>query len=75
MIGTGVDVTATGLEAIEAIVAVAPDWLAPRASLVVELAPHQVEAATELARDAGFSAAEVRPDLAGRARTLVATRS
>lgn len=62
----------TGLEQIEAVVAGAPAWLARPGSLVVEIAPHQRAAATALALDAGFADAEVRPDLAGRARTLVA---
>ena len=62
----------TGLEDIERIVAEAPPWLARPGVLVVELAPHQAEAAIALARDAGFTSAEVRLDLAGRERMLVA---
>ncbi|MGH9151326.1 MAG: peptide chain release factor N(5)-glutamine methyltransferase [Acidimicrobiales bacterium] len=62
----------TGLEQIEAIVAGAPAWLARPGALVVEIAPHQRAAATALVLDAGFVEVEVRPDLAGRARTLVA---
>jgi release factor glutamine methyltransferase len=63
----------TGLEAIGEIVAAAPRWLDPAGStLVVELAPHQAEAATGLARAAGFADVVVRPDLAGRDRVLVA---
>ena len=65
----------TGLEAIEAIVRAAPRWLAPRSALVVELAPHQADAATALALEAGFSEAFVRADLAGRPRVLVARLS
>ena len=42
------------------------------AALVVELAPHQGAAATELARAAGFADVEVRRDLADRDRVLVA---
>ncbi len=38
----------SGLEAIEEIVSQAPPWLAPRAALVVEIAPHQAEAARPL---------------------------
>ena len=60
-----------GLEQIEHIVTGAPAWLARPAALVVELAPHQAEAAAQLARDAGFVEVSVRPDLAGRARALV----
>ena len=61
----------TGLEQIEHIVAGAPAWLARPGALVVELAPHQSDAAAALARDAGFVDVVVRPDLAGRARALV----
>jgi release factor glutamine methyltransferase len=62
----------TGLEAIETIVAGAVDWLAPGAALVVELAPDQGEAAVNLARGRGYGHAEIRPDLSGRPRMLVA---
>jgi release factor glutamine methyltransferase len=65
----------TGLEAIEVIVADAPGWLDPRGgALVVELAPHQATTAQDLARTAGFATVEVRRDLAGRERVLVARR-
>ena len=62
----------TGLEDIERIVAEAPRWLTRPGALVVELAPHHAGAAIALARAAGFASAEVRPDLAGRDRALVA---
>ena len=62
----------TGLEQIEAIVEEAPGWLSRPGVLVVEVAPHQHRAAVALALEAGFVEAEVRPDLAGRARALVA---
>jgi release factor glutamine methyltransferase len=63
----------TGLEAIEAIVAGAPDWLdADGAALVVEIAPGQSDAVLALARAAGFDDAHVARDLAGRDRVLVA---
>jgi release factor glutamine methyltransferase len=61
----------TGLEQIEQIVAEAPAWLTRPGALVVEIAPHQADAAGALARDAGFVDVEVRPDLAGRPRALV----
>jgi release factor glutamine methyltransferase len=62
----------TGLEALEILVTDALAWLAPGASLVLELAPHQ--AATMMARalNAGYFDVHVRPDLTGRARVLVA---
>ena len=62
----------TGLEQVDAIVSEAPRWLARPGALVVEIAPHQAEAALALASGAGFTDAEVRPDLAGRLRALVA---
>lgn len=64
-----------GLAAIRAIVAAAPEWLAPHGVLVVEIGADQGSAAAESARAAGFDAVEVRPDLAGRDRVLVARRS
>lgn len=62
----------TGLEAVEAIVLGAPEWLVPGGSLVLELAPHRAGPVRELAGGAGFVEVEVRPDLAGRERVLVA---
>ncbi len=61
----------TGLEAVGAIVAGASVWLARPAALVVEIAPHQAERATALAREAGFADVDVRADLSGRPRALV----
>jgi release factor glutamine methyltransferase len=63
-----------GTEAIAEIVAGAGRWLAPGGAVVVEIAPHQAEDAAELARRAGFGEVEIRPDLTGRARVLVARR-
>jgi release factor glutamine methyltransferase len=62
----------TGLEAFEEIVAAAPEWLEPGGVLVLELAPDQTGAVSELARAAGFATVEVHRDLAGRERVLVA---
>jgi release factor glutamine methyltransferase len=62
----------TGLEAFEVLVAAAPEWLDPKGTLVLELAPHQAGPVTELARAAGFVDVEVHEDLAGRDRVLVA---
>ncbi len=63
---------ATGLEHLERIVDEAPRWLARPGALVVELAPHQAGAVSAAARAVGFSEVEVRPDLAGRDRMVVA---
>ncbi len=62
----------TGLEAIERIVAEAPDWLAPGGVLVVEIGDDQGAAASALARRAGLVDPAIHPDLAGRDRALVA---
>ncbi len=62
----------SGLEAIEKVVASAPDWLRAHGALVVEIAPHQDVAVLELAREADFREAMVEEDLAGRPRALVA---
>jgi release factor glutamine methyltransferase len=62
----------TGLEAIEEILVGAPEWLTPSGALVVEIAPWQGERVLERARAAGFGSSEVRPDLAGRPRVLLA---
>lgn len=61
-----------GLDDIRVIIDESPGWLSPRGSLVVELAPGQVAAATDLARSAGFSSVRSANDLAGRQRALIA---
>jgi release factor glutamine methyltransferase len=62
----------TGLEAIEHLVARAASWLAPTGALVLEIGATQGPATVALARAAGFTHVEVRPDLAGRDRILIA---
>ena len=62
----------SGTEAIELLLESARDWLAPGASFVCEIAPHQAGAMSERARVLGYTEAMVRDDLAGRARVLVA---
>ncbi len=47
-------------------------WLAPGGSLVVELAPGQAGAAQRRAIELGYARTDVRDDLAGRPRMLVA---
>ena len=65
----------TGLEAIDAILSGAGDWLTRPAAVVLEHAPHQADEVAEVARAAGFDDVEVRPDLSGTARMVVARRS
>ena len=69
--GPGSDGT-PGLAGVEAVLAQARAWLRRPAVVVVELAPHQAEAATVLARRLGYHEVRVEPDLAGRRRALVA---
>ncbi|MGH9022407.1 MAG: N5-glutamine methyltransferase family protein, partial [Acidimicrobiia bacterium] len=64
----------TGLEAIACVVLGGVDWLAPAGILVCELAPSQAEAATGLARRAGYERVSIRRDWSGRERVLVAGR-
>jgi release factor glutamine methyltransferase len=64
----------TGLEAIEQLARQAPEWLDATGTFVCEIAPHQAEAATKVARAAGFEGMLVRPDLTGRDRVLVARK-
>jgi len=61
-----------GLDAVREIVGGAGRWLARPGILVVEVAPHQASVAVELARGAGASRAEIRTDMTGRDRALVA---
>ncbi len=62
----------TGIEDVAEIVGGTRRWLRPGGAVVVEIAPHHAEGAVDLARGAGLVGAEVRPDLAGRPRILVA---
>jgi release factor glutamine methyltransferase len=62
----------TGLESIEVIVASAPQWLRPEGALVIEIGETQGDAVAALAGAAGFVHVEVRPDVNGRPRALLA---
>ncbi len=61
-----------GLDDIERIVRDAPTWLARPGALVIEHAPDQGDAITEMARAAGAQEVSTHPDLAGRPRCTVA---
>jgi release factor glutamine methyltransferase len=67
--GPGSDGT-PGLADVEAVLTQASGWLRPGGSVVVELAPDQAVAATDLARRIGLAGARVERDLAGRHRAL-----
>ena len=69
--GPGGDGTA-GLAGVEAVLVESLVWLSRPGAVVVELAPHQADAAARLARRLGYADVRVEPDLAGRARALVA---
>jgi release factor glutamine methyltransferase len=63
----------TGLEAIEHLIAGAPDYIASGGgTLVLEIAPHHAGRAAARARGVGFDEVAVEPDLTGRERILVA---
>ena len=66
----------TGLEAFEAILADAPEWLGPDGTLVLELAPAPGRAGRRAGRRGRVRrSVEVHRDLAGRDRVLVARRA
>lgn len=62
----------TGLEALTKLIEQSGQWLARPGALVCEIAPHQAEHLIDLAHRCGYAEVEVRPDLAGRPRVLVA---
>jgi release factor glutamine methyltransferase len=63
-----------GLAAIRVLVAGAPKWLRPGGALVLEIGAEQGERAGKLALAAGLEPVDVRPDLAGHDRVLLARR-
>jgi release factor glutamine methyltransferase len=65
----------TGLEAMEAILPPAPEWLVPGGVIVAEIGATQGASATTLATRAGLVDARVDQDLAGRDRVLTAQRA
>jgi release factor glutamine methyltransferase len=62
----------SGTEAIETLLERVPEWLASGAAFVCEIAPHQADAMSKVARDIGYAEVRVRDDLTGRPRVLVA---
>jgi release factor glutamine methyltransferase len=63
-----------GLDALRAVIAGAPRWLAPGGSLVCEIGATQGSAVLALAEAAGLTAARIERDLAGHDRILVASK-
>ena len=62
----------TGCEALEHLLAHAREWMVEGGVLVCEIAPHQAGVLTARARHVGYTEVEVRTDLSGRERVLVA---
>jgi release factor glutamine methyltransferase len=62
----------TGMEAIDHIVGHAPEWLTSTGVLVCEIGETQAAFASAAAQRAGFVDVEVRQDLAGRDRMVIA---
>jgi len=63
-----------GMAALVEVLAGAPRWLARPGIIVVELAPAQAEAARATALEAGLDEAEIRRDLSGHERFVVARK-
>lgn len=66
---------ADGLDAVRAIVADAPAWLAPGGVLLLEIGATQGPAVAELLAAGGFVDVEIVPDLAGHDRIAQAKRA
>ncbi len=64
-----------GLDAARHLLACAPQWLLPKGALVLELGSEHLREAASLARRVGYGTAEIKPDLSGRERVLVARRA
>jgi release factor glutamine methyltransferase len=64
----------SGYEALDQVVAASSSWLRDRGALVVELAPSQAAAVAANALRHGFRESEVRRDLTGRDRAVIARR-
>jgi release factor glutamine methyltransferase len=61
-----------GTEYLEEILAGAPPWLSRPGTVVLEMAPAQAEPLRAAARAIGYTDVDVRGDLTGRDRVLVA---
>jgi release factor glutamine methyltransferase len=60
-----------GLGDVEEVLVQSRHWLSSPGAVVIELAPHQADAASALAQRLGYVDVRVDPDLSGRARALV----
>jgi release factor glutamine methyltransferase len=68
--GEGTDGT-PGLADVEALLLQSRTWLARPGAVVIELSPHQADAAARMARGMGYHDVRVEMDLARRPRALV----
>jgi release factor glutamine methyltransferase len=68
--GAGSDGT-PGLADVESVLRQSLHWLSRPGAVVIELAPHQADAAGRMAAALGYREVERRDDLAGRPRTLI----
>jgi release factor glutamine methyltransferase len=68
--GAGSDGT-PGLADVESVLRHSLHWLARPGAVVIELAPHQADAAGRMAAALGYLEVELRDDLAGRPRALI----
>jgi release factor glutamine methyltransferase len=64
-----------GLADVEAVLRQSLDWLGRPGAVVIELAPHQADAALALADGLGYDETRVELDLTRRPRALVARTS
>lgn len=60
-----------GLADVETLLVQGKEWLAHPSAIIIELAPHQADAAAALARSLAYVDVRVEPDLAQRPRALV----
>ena len=73
--GLALDGGKDGLDLFRRLLEGAPQWLAPEGMLCVELFEDSLDAAASLVRDQkGWAHVEIRPDLTGRPRVLIAVR-
>jgi release factor glutamine methyltransferase len=72
--GTDAHGRVPGFADVATVLTGAVRWLAPGGSVVVELAPHQAEAAAGVARRSGLHDVRVCRDLSGRDRMVAARR-
>ncbi|NLQ12581.1 peptide chain release factor N(5)-glutamine methyltransferase [Olsenella sp. KGMB02461] len=73
--GLALDGGKDGLDLFRRLLEGAPQWLAPEGMLCVELFEDSLDAAAALAQDQkGWAHVEIRPDLTGRPRVLIAVR-